>query len=149
MADWQVECPMRICLLAGHIYAATRMGMWGFNGRWELAFSTSVYQKELQNLLELSGCMDYLKSMEGGCRTPVLLGDEIGMIWIAEHYYRDGKPACLIIFGPMFLSQLSVKSVEESLKKMTFSMSARVQLFRILESLPVMPFSLEIGRAHV
>lgn len=142
MADWQVECPMRICLLAGHIYAATRMGMWGFNGRWELAFSTSVYQKELQNLLELSGCMDYLKSMEGGCRTPVLLGDEIGMIWIAEHYYRDGKPACLILFGPMFLSQLSVKSVEESLKKMTFSMSARIQLFRILESLPVMPFSL-------
>ena len=91
MADWQVECPMRICLLAGHIYAATRMGMWGFNGRWELAFSTSVYQKELQNLLELSGCMDYLKSMESGCRTPVFQNDSTSFLLSSTAFPRSSR----------------------------------------------------------
>lgn len=142
MAEWEVDCPVRLRLLAGHIYAATKMGMWGFGAKWDSFFSTSIYQKELYDLLELSGCLDYIKTLEGGCRTPVLLGDEIGLVWIAEHYYREEKPACLILFGPVFLSQVSVKNVEESLKKNTFSVSARIQLFRIIASLPVMPFSL-------
>ncbi len=142
MAEWEVICPVRIRLLAGHIYAATKMGMWGFGSKGNLVFTTSMYQKELLNLLELSGCMDYLKTLEGGCRTPVLVGDEIGMVWVAEHYYREDKPACLILFGPVFLSQVSVKNIEESLKKKIFPLSARIQMFRIIASFPVMPFSL-------
>lgn len=137
-----VICPVRICMLAQHIYAATKLGMWGFNSKWNCAYSTSMYQEELQKLFELSGCVDYLKTQKGGCRRPVLLGDSLGLVWIAEHYfYEANRPGCLIVFGPMFLSHASTRNLEDSLWSSRFPQQTRFQMLRILQSIPVIPFS--------
>lgn len=134
---------VRLRLLAGHIYAASKLGMWGFVEDFKLAYSTSVYQKEFLQLLEVSGSLDYLRSIEGGCRKPVMLGDSLGMIWIAEHYYdSDENPGCLIMFGPFFLSSTSPKNVEKALSAMNFPLQPRLRLLRIMETVPVMSFSM-------
>ena len=139
----EVVCPVRIRLLAGHIYAASKLGMWGFVEDFQLAYSTSIYQKEFLHLLEVSGGLDYLRGIEGGCRKPVMLGDSLGMVWIAEHYYdSDGNPECLIMFGPLFLSNTSPKNVEKELSAMNFPIQPRLRLLRIIETVPVMSFSI-------
>ena len=139
----EVECPIRIRLLAGHIYAASKLGMWGFDEKFQLAYSTSIYQEEFLNLLEVSGGLDYLRGIEGGCRKPVLLGDSLGMVWIAEHFYHaDGTPECLILFGPLFLNSISPKNAEKALSAMNFPLQPRLRLMRIVETVPVMPFSM-------
>lgn len=139
----EIVCPVRIRLLAGHIYAASKLGMWGFDEKFQLIYSTSIYQEEFLHLLEVSGGLDYLRSIEGGCHKPVLLGDSLGMVWIAEHYYHeDGTPKCLILFGPLFLSNTSPKNVEKALSAMNFSLQPRLRLMRIVETVPVMPFSM-------
>lgn len=139
----EVECPIRIRLLAGHIYAASKLGMWGFDEKFQLAYSTSIYQEEFLHLLEVSGGLDYLRGIEGGCRKPVLLGDSLGMVWIAEHFYHaDGTMECLILFGPLFLNNTSPKNVEKALSAMNFPLQPRLRLMRIVETVPVMPFSM-------
>ena len=141
----EVVCPVRLRLLAGHIYAASKLGMWGFAEDFQLAYSTSIYQEEFLHLLEVSGGLDYLRSIEGGCRKPVMLGDSLGMVWIAEHYYySDREPACLIMFGPLFLSNTSPKNVEKELSAMAFPLQPRLRLLRIVETVPVMSFSMAV-----
>lgn len=139
----EVVCPVRLRLLAGHIYAASKLGMWGFVEDFQLAYSTSIYQEEFLHLLEVSGGLDYLRSIEGGCRKPIMLGDSLGMVWIAEHYYDSGgNPECLIMFGPLFLSNTSPKNVEKELSAMNFPIQPRLRLLRIIETVPVMSFSM-------
>lgn len=139
----EVVRQVRLRLLAGHIYAASKLGMWGFVEDFQLSYSTSVYQKEFLHLLEMSDGLDYLRSIEGGCRKPVMIGDSLGMVWIAEHYYdSDGTPVCLVMFGPLFLSNTSPKNVEKALSAMNFPLQPRLRLMRILETVPVMSFSM-------
>ena len=137
----EVVCQVRIKLLAGHIYAASKMGMWGFDENFQLAYSTNIYQKEFLQLLEISGGLDYLRGIEGGCHKPVMLGDSLGMIWIAEHYYNsEGRPSCLIMFGPFFLSNTSPQNVEKALSDIEFPLQPKLRLKRIIQTVPVMPF---------
>ncbi|MDE6883420.1 MAG: AraC family transcriptional regulator [Lachnospiraceae bacterium] len=139
----EIVCEVRLRLLAGHIYAASKLGMWGFDENFQLAYSTSIHQEEFLQLLEVSGGLDYLRGIDGGCRKPVMLGDSLGMVWIAEHFYdSDGKPACLIMFGPLFLSNTSPKNVEKALSAMNFPLQPRLKLMRIVEMVPVMSFSM-------
>lgn len=139
----EVVCQVRLRLLAGHIYAASKLGMWGFVRDFELAYSTSIYQKEFLQLLEVSGGLDYLRGIQGGCRRPVMLGDSLGMVWIAEHYYNENEePVCLIMFGPLFLNNMSPKNVEKALSAMNFPTQPKLRLMRILETVPVMPFAM-------
>lgn len=139
----EVVCQVRIRLLAGHIYAASKLGMWGFVKDFQLAYSTSIYQEEFLHLLEVSGGLDYLRSIEGGCRKPVMLGDSLGMVWIAEHFYSSaGEPACLVMFGPLFLSNTSPKNVEKELSAMNFPLRHKLRLLKIMETVPVLSFSL-------
>lgn len=139
----EVVCPVRIRLLAGHVYAASRLGMWGLVDDFQVAYSTSIYQTEFMQLLEVSGGLDYLRGIEGGCRKPVMLGDSLGLVWIAEHYYNEkGNPACLIMFGPFFLNHISPKNVEKALSAMSFPLQPKLRLMRILETVPVMPLTM-------
>ncbi len=134
---------VRLRLLAGHIYAASKLGMWGFDKKFRLVYSTSIHQEEFLQLLEVSGGLDYLRGIEGGCQKPVMLGDSLGMVWIAEHFYdSDGEPECLIMFGPLFLSNTSPKNVEKALSAMNFPLQPRLKLMRIVETVPVMSFSM-------
>lgn len=87
--------------------------------------------------------MDYLRGMEGGSRKPVMLGDSLGMVWIAEHFYDvDGNPECLVMCGPLFLSNTSPKNVEKALSAMNLPLQPRLKLMRIVETVPVMSFSM-------
>lgn len=139
----EVVCAVRLRLLAGHIYAASKLGMWGFAKGFQLAYSTNIYQEEFLQLLEVSGGLDYLRGIEGGCRKPVMLGDSLGMVWIAEHFYdSDVEPECLIMFGPFFLSSTSPKNVEKGLSAMNFPLQPRLRMMRIVETVSVMSFSM-------
>lgn len=42
----EIVCAVRLRLLAGHIYAASKLGMWGFDQKFQLVYSTSIHQEE-------------------------------------------------------------------------------------------------------
>lgn len=133
----EIPCEEKLRTLAGAVYSAAEMGMWCFGSDRELFYSTCPNEKEFLMLLELGGCLDFVYEREGGCDKPAVLSDSTNLMWIAEHVYKDGKPSLAIIMGPVFLSSTPVKNIEDTLKKMEFSISVRKQMMRILANVPV------------
>ncbi len=127
----------RLRLLAGAVYNAAEIGMWCFGPEYELIYSTCPYEKEFLMFLELGDCLEFVRRQKGGCSRPAILSDSRGLVWVAEHTYEEGNPCLLIIMGPVFLSSTSAKSIEDELRKLDFSISARKQLMRVLEKVPV------------
>lgn len=135
MDDIPVEVKLRV--MAGQVYAAAELGMWCFDLDRNLFYSTCPHEKEFLNFLQLSECMDYLFMKEGGWDRPVILNDPIGLVWIGEHTYKDGKPVLVILMGPFFLNKTSAKYIDSALREIESSVFARRQMGRILEHVPV------------
>ncbi len=132
-----IPVEVRLRVLAGQVYAAADLGMWCFNMKRELMYSTCPYENEFLNFLKLGECMDYLYSRSEGWERPVILNDPIGLIWIGETTYREGQPDLMILMGPLFLNRTSVKHIEETLRSMESSVFIRRQMSRILDHVPV------------
>lgn len=130
---------IRLRLLAEQVYAASRLGTWCLAPDGALYATTSPNESDFFGFLKLSGCLDYVRSIPDGCSIPTLLSDSTGMVWMAEHMYQDGSPVLLILFGPVFLSNTSVQSIEKSLQQKQISVSGRLKMIRLMEKVPVIP----------
>lgn len=128
---------VRSRFLAAHVFAGADLGMWALGVNRELYYSTCVNEKELWAILEISPCLDFL--YENGRRwdKPVILSDQIGMVWIAEHMFAGDGVSCLLLMGPMFLSKTSVKYIEDSVREKVLSVYMRRQMMRTLSMVPV------------
>lgn len=136
---------VRLRLLAEQVYAASRLATWCLRPDGHFFATTSPNESDFFSFLKLSGCLDYACSIPGGCSIPTLLSDSTGMVWMAEHMYREeGIPVLLVLFGPVFLSNTSVQSIEKSLHEKQISVSGRLKMIRLMEKVPVIPmFTLE------
>lgn len=135
MEDFPVEVKIRF--LAAEVFAAADLGMWCFSMDRELYYSTCPNQKEFQSFLELSECLDFVYERKEGWDRPVYLSDSLGLIWVAEHIFREGSPELLIVMGPVFLSTTSVKHIEDTLRKNESSVYVCRQMMRTLTDVPV------------
>lgn len=133
--EFSVE--LRSRFLAAHVFAGADLGMWSLGADRELYYSTCPNEKEFWSFLELSSCLDFLYENGRVWDRPVILSDQIGLIWIAEHMVSDGRWVCLVLMGPMFLSRTSVKYIEESLREKVSSIFMRRQMMRTLSMVPV------------
>lgn len=123
--------------LAANLFAGADLGMWSFGRDRELYYSTCSNVKEFSAFLELSGCMEFLYQNLEAWKKPVILSDQLGLIWIAEDMYSGGELQCLLLIGPMFLSKVSVKSIEDSLRERISSIFMQRQMMRTISAVPV------------
>ena len=131
----------RLRLFAGEVSAAAGIGTWCFGNERQLFYSTCPNEKEFQMLLGLENGLDFAFEKEGGCGRPVILSDSMNLIWAAEHAYEGGKPALLIVMGPVFLNRTSVKNIEKALQKKNLSVTVMLQMKRLLGNVPVVGIS--------
>lgn len=134
LEEYPVEIRLRI--FAAQLYAAAGLGMWCFSSDG-MVYSTCENEKELLDFLRMSDCLDFVNQKEGGWNRPVVLSNFLGMIWMAEHVYRDGKPVYYTLVGPFFLSATSVRQIEKALGERIASLSMCRQMMRILVTVPV------------
>ena len=138
------EYPMQIKvrIFAAQLNAAAGIGLWCFTQEQDESenkiFSTCLYEKEFLNFLELSECMSYLKTYKDGIKKPVIMSDELGITWVAEHAYCNGEVSFLVIMGPVFLNSTSLKYIERELSKRIRSVQLQRQMTRTLASVPVL-----------
>ena len=135
MEEYPVQ--MRSLFLAADLYAGADLDCWCFGPERELYYSTSMNENEFLGFLNLSGCLEYLYRQPGRWKRPVLLSDELGLFWIAENMYSENGLEGLIIVGPMFLSQMSVKSIENALRERISSVFMQRNMMRTLSTVPV------------
>lgn len=135
MEEITVELKSR--MLASFLFVSSELGMWCFGPDKELFYSTCPNESEFKILLELGEVLDFLYEREDGWEKPVMLSDELGLVWVAEQMFRNGKPDLLFIMGPAFISNTSAKSIDEALQKKETSILMKRQISRFLTSVPV------------
>ena len=133
--EFPVEVRSRF--LAAHVFVGADLGMWSLGANRELYYSTCANEKEFWSFLELSSCMDFLYESGRVWDRPVILSDQVGLVWIAEHMVDNGRWVCLVLMGPFFLSKTSVKYIEDSLREKVSSVFMRRQMMRTLSMVPV------------
>lgn len=84
-----------------------------------------------------SGCLDYMFSSGIDTSKPMFLSDTLGMLWVADYVYQNGKPNVVVVIGPVFSSESSVRGIEDSLKSMNFSLQVRKNMLQILQKVPI------------
>lgn len=125
-------------LFSGMIYSACKMGGWCFSyASRKMFYTTCPNQQEFLMFFTTSGCLDYMFSAQVDTSKPVFLSDSIGMLWVADYIYDDGRPDLIIVIGPVFSSESSVRGIEDSLKKLEFSIQVRRNLLQILQKVPI------------
>lgn len=125
-------------LFSSMIYSACRMGAWCFSyGSRKLFYTTCPNEQEFLMFFSTSGCRDYMFSSEVDTSKPVFLSDSIGMLWVADYLYYDDQPNLVIVIGPVFSSESSVRGIEDSLRSLNFSMQMRKNLLQILQKAPI------------
>lgn len=125
-------------LFSGMIYSACKMGAWCYSyNRRNMFYTTCPDEQEFMMFFSMSGCMDYVFSDEVDTAKPVFLSDSIGMTWVADYIYKEEQPDLVIVIGPVFNSNSSVRGIEDSLRNLNFSIQVRKNLLQILQKVPI------------
>ena len=125
-------------LLAQFLFVGADLGMWCFDKNRRLYYSTCSHEREFLAFLELGNCMDYLYGRPEGWEKPVILSDELGLLWSAVTRIKNGAPDLYFLMGPAFLSHTSLQSIENALREKESSLYIRRQMMRTLEAVPVL-----------
>ena len=137
MRDWE-NVSRELNVFGGMIYNACRMSIWCFALDGYFFCTTSPCENEFRMLLEHNGCLEYALSPERHRDRPVYLSDSIGLIWAADYVWDNDGPMLLILLGPVFSSESSIKGIEDSLRRMDFSIQMRNNFIQKLKTVPVM-----------
>ena len=63
-----------------------------------------------------------------------------GLLWVADYlYHEDGRPNLVMVIGPVFSSESSVRGIEDSLRNLKFSHQVRKNMIQILQKVPIVP----------
>ncbi len=133
----EVSVELKSRMLASFLYVSSNLGMWCFGEDARFYYSTCPNEAEIRILLEISGILDFLYERKEGWNKPVMLSDDLGTVWVAEHMYRGGKPELLFIMGPVFFSESSVKTLDQALLKKDTSIEIKRRISRLIVSVPV------------
>lgn len=132
---------VRIRILAGQVNAAANLSAWCFIPQAGLMYSTCVQEKEFLGFLNLGKCLTIMEDKRDQMHRPFIISDPLGLVWMSEYAYEEDEPSMLIVLGPMFLSQTSVKHIENALRERVSSVHMQRQMMRTLANVPVIPMS--------
>lgn len=139
LEEYAVE--IRIRILAGQVNAAANLGTWCFVPDAGLMYSTCVLEKEFLGFFQLGRCLEIMEQHKSEMRRPFIISDPLGLVWMGEYAYEEDALSMLIVLGPMFLSQTSVKHIESALRERVDSVHMQRQMMRTLANVPVIPMT--------
>ena len=132
---------IRIRIFAGQVNAAANLGTWCFVPQAGLIYSTCIMEKEFLGFFKLGKCLEIMEEHKKEMNRPFIISDPLGLVWMGEYVYQENNPTMLIVLGPMFLSQTSVKHIENALRERVSSVYMQRQMMRTLAIVPVIPMT--------
>lgn len=95
---------------------------------------SSVYDA----LFTITGCKAYVKNTLKKETWSLILSDTMGLIWIAVPEISDGRPTRLHVIGPVFISDISTRTLEKHLSDKGYSVKVKNSFLKILHTLPIL-----------
>ena len=140
MKKWDETCH-DLSLFMGMIYNACHLPIWCFGISGKFYYTSCPYEKEFRMFLENSGCLEYALDPSRDRSTPIYLSDPIGLIWVCDYAWKGNSPNILVLMGPIFNGESSLKGIEDSMRSMNFSVQMQQNLIQKLKKVPVMSMS--------
>lgn len=136
-----MEINERIALFQNMIGCCHDLFLWDYDCAMHLLTSNCPEQEAMRNLLQLS-----INGSDFGRElimqdTPMLISNEIGMMWLAVPRFEAKELVRNYILGPFFTDNISTQSVEALLVQHGMSQVLREKMMRLMRSLPVISWS--------
>lgn len=141
------ETPVRVRVFAAHLNVAANIGTWLFRPEG-LRYSTCIMEKEFYELLKLGKCLEVMKEHKDDMHHPFIINDSLGLVWMGEYSAQKDFFDMLLVIGPMFLSQTSLKYIDDKIRKVEPSVEKQLRLMQTLANVPVisMPLLNQYGK---
>lgn len=115
--------------------------LWSYDSEMNLLGSSCPEEPVVSALLAIGDHLDSTRAHAEANRAPLLLSNEMGLMWIADPE-RDEKALRRIhILGPFFIDSVSTRALEQRMGGMGLSAALQTEAMRFFRALPVISLS--------
>lgn len=114
--------------------------LWNYDSEMNLLYTNSpkeLVTVDMVSLMNFSGTL--LSHVTSGRQTPLILDTNFGILWIAAFEFREASLYRIHMAGPAFSGRDSHLHIKRKLDSYNISVRLRSQVFRQLDSVPVIP----------
>lgn len=115
----------------------TNIYMWRYGIDGHL-ISTNAAHLVLDIIFDHSGNKQYMIEQTDKYTAPLILGGQMGLMWCAVFEQRDGRPFSVYVLGPVFNSEISSATIEQSVSQYNLNLAWRQEFISLLKNLPVL-----------
>ena len=127
----------RLELFAGMLMSCHNLYLWQYDSGFYLIRSNCPMEGAINNLFSLLRGGKLIERQLLEQDTPVLLTNNIGMMWVVQPLLDDGELARMYVLGPLFLDDISPKSLDVQLDKHGLTSSLKSTAHQFLQQLPI------------
>lgn len=140
MTDWTKIVAHRMLHLGLFVRVGFNLAQWCFSRDGKLLHTTSSYAQELGSFLEIGGCKEFALGKGQETDNPFVTSDSLGLVWIGQYaVLTENLGRVLVLLGPMFTSESSLKTIENRMMERHFSPQMLCIGRRVLVDVPVLP----------
>jgi AraC-like DNA-binding protein len=109
---------------------------WKFDSELNILYSNCPNEILFNEIFSLSGCKDYMLSYGQNSSTPLVLSDNLGLVWTAVYEKEHDSLIRIHLLGPAFTSETSHNNIEKALQNYQLSMAVKYDMLQQLKQLP-------------
>ncbi|MBD5093464.1 MAG: helix-turn-helix domain-containing protein [Subdoligranulum sp.] len=115
--------------------------LWAYDAEMNLLGSSCPEESTVSALLSIGDRLESTRAYAGANRAPLLLSNEMGLMWIADPERDEKGLRRIYILGPFFMDSVSANTLEHRMAGMGLSAALQANAMRFFRALPVISLS--------
>lgn len=136
MASEVLSLESKLAFIQELLSCETGLYFWHYSSDGHLC-SASTEHLVLDKMFEKNGCRDYMMAYGRSSTLPLIMSDQLGLMWCAVFLRREETLDSVYVMGPVFNSDISVESIESSVQHYGIDLSWRESFILLMRQLPV------------
>ena len=132
-----MELSDKIALFQDMIGCCHNLYVWVYDSAFHLITSNCPEQAVINDLFVLSCRVDVFREQLKGQETPIILSNEIGLMWVMAPHSQDGELIRTYVLGPFFVDDTPQKNFAAYLEKHGMGMQLQREFMEFLQKLPI------------
>ena len=126
---------VRLKFMGELLKCGTSVYLWHYGADGHL-IESDAEQLVLDRIFERSGAKAYMVEYAKAHTQPLVLGGQLGLMWCAAFYRGEGGVAAYVL-GPVFNTDISMRTIEQSVRRFDVDLNWRTGYIQLLSQLPV------------
>ncbi len=136
METGTVQVENNLALMQELLSCGNNIPLWQYDAEGKL-ISTNARHLVLDRIFEGTGNKEYMVEFGRKHRLPLMLGGNLGLMWCAVFWHKENRLHAIYLLGPVYNTEISQKTIEESIRDHNIDLSWRKAYLELMGSLPV------------